>query len=291
MCSQFELYARVGKMTEQRNDQRHDGATPMTTQTKDERLSPDDRDFVTALASGLDVILAFDHANPRMTLSEVAAKTGMNRARARRFLLTLNALGYVRKQHRHFELAPKTLQLGYAFLSANNYRTVIQQHLEDITQKTGESSSLGVLDGSDVIYVGRSAAPHRLMAITLAIGTRLPAVLTSMGRVLLAQLPDDELDALLETVTLERHTERTITDKAELRDCLRRVREQGYCIVDQELDSGLRSLAVPAFDAHGKLLGAINVSTNAARIDLATLTENFLPLLREKAEQIASQVS
>lgn len=263
----------------------------MITQTNDEPLKPDDRDFVTALASGLDVILAFDHDNPRMTLSEVAAKTGMNRARARRFLLTLNALGYVRKQHRHFALAPKTLQLGYAFLSANNYRTVIQQHLEDITQQTGESSSLGVLDGNDVTYVCRSAAPHRLMVITLAIGTRLPAVSTSMGRMLLAQLPDEDLDALLETVTLEQHTERTITDKTELRECLRQVREQGYCIVDQELDSGLRSLAVPAFDAHGKLLGAINISTNAARIDMTMLTERFLPLLREKAQQIASQVN
>ena len=263
----------------------------MTTHLKDEPLSPDDRDFVTALASGLDVILAFDHANPRMTLSEVAAKTGMNRARARRFLLTLNALGYVRKQHRHFELAPRTLQLGYAFLSANNYRPVIQQHLEDITAQIGESSSLGVLDGSDVIYVARSAAPHRLMAITLSVGTRLPAVATSMGRALLAQLPEDELEALLETLTLERYTERTIVDKDELRVRLRQVRQQGYCIVDQELDSALRSLAVPTFDANGKLLGAINVSTNAARIDLATLTERFLPLLQEKTRQIAIQVS
>jgi len=263
----------------------------MTTQMKDEPLSPDDRDFVTALASGLDVILAFDHANPRMTLSEVAAKTGMNRARARRFLLTLNSLGYVRKQNRHFELAPRTLQLGYAFLSANNYRTVIQQHLEDITAQIGESSSLGVLDGSEVIYVARSAAPHRLMAIALSVGTRLPAVATSMGRVLLAQLPENELEALLETATLTRYTERTIVDKDELRVRLRQVRQQGYCIVDQELDSALRSLAVPAFDANGTLLGAINVSTNAARIDLATLTERFLPLLQEKTRQIAIQVS
>ncbi|MDV6318174.1 IclR family transcriptional regulator C-terminal domain-containing protein [Chromohalobacter sp. HP20-39] len=263
----------------------------MITQTNDEPLKPDDRDFVTALASGLEVIMAFDQAKPRMTLSEVATKTHMNRAKARRFLLTLHALGYVRKQERYFELSPKTLQLGYAFLSANNYRTVIQQHLEDITHQTGESSSLGVLDGDEVTYVCRSAATHRLMAITLAIGTRLPAVATSMGRVLLARLPDDKLDALLATVTLTQHTERTITDKDELRDCLHQVREQGYCIVDQELDSGLRSLAVPAFDAHGKLLGAINVSTNAARIDMTMLTERFLPLLREKAQQIASQVN
>lgn len=263
----------------------------MTTPTKEDILSPDDRDFVTALASGLEVILAFDDATPRMTLSEVAAKTDMNRARARRFLLTLHALGYVRKQHRHFELAPKALQLGYAFLSANNYRSVIQQHLEDITQRIGESSSLGVLDDGEVIYVARSAAPHRLMAISLSIGTRLPAVATSMGRVLLAQLPTAELDALLAATTLRAHTEHTITDPQALRERLAEVRRDGYCIVDQELDSGLRSLAVPAFDANGKLLGAINVSTNAARIDLATLTDTFLPLLQEKADQIRSQVS
>lgn len=263
----------------------------MSTQPKEETLSPDDRDFVTALASGLDVILAFDSDTPRMTLSEVAAKTGMNRARARRFLLTLHSLGYVRKQNRHFELAPKALQLGYAYLSANNYRSVIQQHLEDITQRLGESSSLGVLDGNEVMYVARSSAPHRLMAITLSIGTRLPAVATSMGRVLMAYLGDDEREALLAKTELKAYTEHTITDKQALRDCLAEVRRQGYCIVDQELDSGLRSLAVPAFDANGKLLGAINISTNAARIDLATLTDSFLPLLQEKTRQIQMQVT
>ncbi|MCP1367984.1 helix-turn-helix domain-containing protein, partial [Halomonas sp. BBD48] len=207
----------------------------MSTQPKEETLSPDDRDFVTALASGLDVILAFDSDTPRMTLSEVAAKTGMNRARARRFLLTLHSLGYVRKQNRHFELAPKALQLGYAYLSANNYRSVIQQHLEDITQTLGESSSLGVLDGNEVMYVARSSAPHRLMAITLSIGTRLPAVATSMGRVLMAYLGDDEREALLAKTELKAYTEHTITDKQALRDCLAEVRRQGYCIVDQEL--------------------------------------------------------
>ncbi|MCG7602227.1 helix-turn-helix domain-containing protein [Halomonas sp. McH1-25] len=263
----------------------------MSTQPKEETLSPDDRDFVTALASGLDVILAFDSDTPRMTLSEVAAKTGMNRARARRFLLTLHSLGYVRKQNRHFELAPKALQLGYAYLSANNYRSVIQQHLEDITQTLGESSSLGVLDGNEVMYVARSSAPHRLMAITLSIGTRLPAVATSMGRVLMAYLGDDEREALLAKTELKAYTEHTITDKQALRDCLAEVRRQGYCIVDQELDSGLRSLAVPAFDANGKMLGAINISTNAARIDLATLTDSFLPLLQEKTRQIQMQVT
>ncbi|MDR5905352.1 IclR family transcriptional regulator C-terminal domain-containing protein [Halomonas qiaohouensis] len=263
----------------------------MNAPMQEDTLQPDDRDFVTALASGLEVILAFDGANPRMTLSEVAARTGMNRARARRFLLTLHALGYVRKEQRYFELAPKVLQLGYSFLSANNYRSVIQQYLEDITAEIGESSSLGVLDGDEVIYVARSAAKHRLMAITLSVGTRLPAAHTSMGRVLLAQLPDAELDAYLERVVLERYTDKTITDKDELKACVLKVREQGYAVSDQELDSGLRSLAIPAFDANGRLLGAINISTNAARIDLETLTGRFLPLLQQKAQLIRTHVS
>ena len=262
----------------------------MASAAQDEVLSPEDRDFVTALASGLEVILAFDEEHPRMTLSEVAARTGMNRARARRFLLTLHALGYVRKEQRVFELAPRVLQLGYAFLSANNYRSVIQQVLEDITRESGESSSLGVLDGEEVTYVARSSSRHRLMAITLSVGTRLPAAYTSMGRVLLAQLPDGELDAWLERAVLERHTEKTITDKAELRKCILQVRQQGYAIADQELDSGLRSIAVPAFDANGKLLGAINISTNAARVSHETLMGQYLTLLQRKTREIRESV-
>ncbi|TLF53078.1 IclR family transcriptional regulator [Halomonas urmiana] len=257
---------------------------------QEEVLGPDDRDFVTALASGLEVILAFDEEHPRMTLSEVAARTGMNRARARRFLLTLHSLGYVRKTQRHFELAPRVLQLGYAFLSANGYQSVIQQVLEDITAECGESSSLGVLDGDEVTYVARSAAKHRLMAISLAVGTRLPAAHTSMGRVLLAQLPDDELEAFLARVTLERYTDKTVTDTAALRERILEARRQGYAVADQELDSGLRSLAVPAFYATGRLIGAINISTNAARVDFDTLLGEYLPLLQDKARQIRQQV-
>lgn len=277
-------YSASGEQTIQDND-----GTIMALE--EEILSPDDRDFVTALASGLEVILAFDEAHPRMTLSEVASRTGMNRARARRFLLTLHALGYVRKRQRYFELAPRVLQLGYAFLSANNYRSVIQQILEDITSESGESSSLAMLDGDEVIYVARSAAHHRLMAITLSVGTRLPAAHTSMGRVLLAQLTDTELDAYLDRVTLERYTDKTVTDKAILKKQILEIRQQGYAIADQELDPGLRSLAVPAFDANGKLLGAINISTNAARVDLDTLMQKHLPLLRQKSLEIRSSIS
>lgn len=253
-------------------------------------LRPDHRDFVTALASGLQVIRAFDACHPRMTLSEVAARTGMNRAKARRFLLTLHGLGYVRRQDRYFELAPKTLQLGYAFLSANNYQSVIRQHLEQITEATGESSSMGVLQGADVIYVARSAAPHRLMTIALSVGTHLPAAATSMGRMLLAMLAPDALEALLGELTLTRYTERTVTDPTELRQHIEQARSQGYCIVDQELESGLRSLAVPVHNMRGTLLGAINVSTNAARVENSTLTREFLPLLQKASAEIADEV-
>lgn len=258
---------------------------------QEEILSEDSRDFVTALASGLEVIQAFDHDHPRMTLSEVATRTGMNRAKARRFLLTLHALGYVRKQQRYFELAPRVLQLGYAFLSANNYRDVIQQYLEDITAETGESSSLGVLDGNEVIYVARSAAKHRLMAITLSVGTRLPAAHTSMGRMLLAQLSDTELEHVLSSLVLEPYTDKTVTDVHELRSQISKARQQGYAISDQELDSGLRSIAVPVYDAKQHLMGAINISTNAARVDLDTLINVYLPVLQKKVAQIRSHIN
>lgn len=258
---------------------------------QEEMLSTESRDFVTALASGLEVIQAFDAEHPRMTLSEVATRTGMNRAKARRFLLTLHALGYVRKEQRYFELAPRVLQLGYAFLSANNYQGVIQQYLEEITAETGESSSLGVLDGSDAIYVARSAAKHRLMAITLSVGTRLPAAHTSMGRILLAQLSDEDLDHFLTTISLERYTEKTVTDVKELRDRIMKARQQGYAISDQELDSGLRSIAVPVFDAKQHLMGAINISTNAARVDLDTLVNVYLPVLQSKVAHIRAHIN
>ncbi len=148
-----------------------------------------------------------------------------------------------------------------------------------------------MLDGDDVTYVARSSSRHRLMAITLSVGTRLPAAHTSMGRVLLAQLPEDELEAFLSRIVLEPHTDKTITDKAELRRCILEVRQQGYAIVDHELDSGLRSVAVPAFDANGRLLGAINISTNAARINYDTLMRQYLPLLQDKAREIRASAS
>lgn len=249
-------------------------------------LKPGDRDYVGALAAGLEVLQAFDAEHPRMTLSEVAARTDMDRAKARRFLLTLHALGFVRRSGRQFELTPRVLQLGYAYQASNQYRAVIQQYLEDITAELGESSSLAVLDGDDVVYVIRSAARHRLMAITLSVGTRLPAAYTSMGRVLLAQLPDVEREACLEQLPLEPYTAASLTDRKALREEIAKVRAQGYALVDQELDLGLRSVAVPVFAGSGELLGALNISTNAARVDMDTLLQTYLPRLQAVADKV-----
>ncbi len=256
----------------------------------DNKLQPGDRDYVAALASGLQILTAFDAEHPRMTLTEMASRTDMDRAKARRFLLTLDALGYVRRSGRYFELTPRVLELGHAFQTSNTYRTVIQHYLQDITAEIGESSSLSVLDGIEVVYVVRSAAPHRLMAITLSVGTRLPAAYTSMGRVLLAQLSDAELDRRLAQITLHAHTPHSLTDIQALREEIMRTRQQGCSIVDQELDLGLRSVAAPVFAGNGDLLGAINISTNAARVPLEVLEQDYLPRLLQLADSVRRTV-
>lgn len=253
---------------------------------EEQTLQPGDRDYVAALATGLDVLQAFDAEHPRMTLSEVAAKANVDRAKARRFLLTLHALGFVRRDGRQFELTPRVMQLGFAYLSSNRFHAVVQQHLQDVTRDLGESSSLAVLDGDEVVYMVRSSARHRLMAITLSVGTRLPAAYTSMGRVLLAQMSDVEVEAFLQRTPLRAFTPNSVTDAHRLRQSILDARQQHYAIVDQELDSGLRSVAVPLFSGQGELLGAINISTNSTRVDLATLKDRYLPRLQEAANNI-----
>lgn len=256
----------------------------------DTKLQPGDRDYVAALASGLQILKAFDAEHPRMTLTEMAGRTDMDRAKARRFLLTLDALGYVRRTGRHFELTPRVLELGHAFQASNQYRAVIQHYLQDITAEIGESSSLSVLDGAEVVYVVRSAALHRLMGISLSVGTRLPAAYTSMGRVLLAQLSSAQLEALLPDIQLQAHTPKSLTSMDALRAELDSVRQQGYSIVDQELDLGLRSVATPVFAGNGDLLGAINISTNAARVPLELLLDDYLPRLQNMAATVYKTV-
>ncbi|GAA3586127.1 IclR family transcriptional regulator C-terminal domain-containing protein [Klugiella xanthotipulae] len=249
---------------------------------------PATEQFVQSLARGLAVIRAFDANHPAMTLSEVAKRTDLNRAAARRFLLTLVELGYMRTDGRMFELTPLVLQLGYSFLSGQSLPRIAQPLLEDLSASMHESVSMAVLDGSDIVYVARIHT-KRIMSIGISVGTRFPASVTSMGRVLLAGLGEDELNAFLGRVELTALTERTLTDPAALHAEIVRVREQGWAMVDQELELGLRSVAVPVYDPQGRVVAALNVSMQASLHSTDDITETIVTMvtgLQEVAEKI-----
>ena len=222
-----------------------------------------DGDFVQSLERGLSVIRAFDAEHPKLTLSEVAARTGLSRAAARRFLRTLVQLGYMRSDGSRFALRPKILELGYAYLSSLTLPEVAMPHLEQLVEQVHESSSVSELDGDDVVYIAR-VPTKRIMTVTISVGTRFPAYATSMGRVLLAAQPDERLDEYLTSTSLRGLTGHTITSTTALRRELRKIRTQGWALVDQELEEGLRSIAAPIRDADGQVIAAINLSTHAA---------------------------
>jgi IclR family transcriptional regulator, pca regulon regulatory protein len=245
-----------------------------------------DGNFVQSLDRGLAVIRAFDAQHPRLNLSEVARATGLTRAAARRFLLTLVKLGYVRMEGREFSLRPRVLELGYSYLSGLTLPEVAQPHLESLVAQVDESSSISVLDGDDVVYVAR-VHTKRIMTVLITVGTRFPAYATSMGRVLLAALPDHELDDYLARADLTSLTTRTVTDAGALRARLDRVRRAGYALVDQELEEGLRSAAAPVCNRAGTVVAAVNLSVSASRTSLRQLEEQFVPPLLETAAQIS----
>ncbi|MDO8390205.1 MAG: IclR family transcriptional regulator [Actinomycetota bacterium] len=242
-------------------------------------------EFVQSLERGLAVIRAFSRDRPRLTLSDVARETGMTRAAARRFLITLESLGYVSSDGRLFSLRPSVLQLGYAYLSSFSLAEIAQDHLEKLAEALHESCSASVLDGEDIVYVAR-ASTNRIMTIGLSVGARLPAYCTSMGRVLLAELDEAAIASYFATANLAARTDRTITDRDELRAELIRVREQGWCLLDQELEDGVRSVAIPVRDASGRVVAAINASAHATRVTIETLREEVLPRLQGCAVQI-----
>jgi len=246
-------------------------------------------DFVHSLERGLAVIRCFSGERPRLTLSEVARQAGISRAAARRSLITLQTLGYVGSDERQFYLTPRVLTLGYAYLSSLSLADVAQSHLTELANQVHESCSASVLDGFDIVYVAR-AATKRIMTISLSVGTRLPAHATSMGRVLLAALRDDRLDAYLAEATLVPLTERTIVDRDRLRAEVERTRTRGWCLVDQELEDGVRSIAVPLHDAGGRVVAAVNTSAHATRVPLTTLQRSFLPKLRDCAAAIDGEL-
>ncbi len=247
-------------------------------------------EFVQSLARGLDVIQAFGPDRPELTISEVAKHTGLTRAVARRFLLTLTELGHVETDGRRFRLRPKVLDLGYAYLSSQPWWQVAQPRLEAAAATLRESCSVAMLDGTDIVYVARVPAT-RIMTINLNIGTRLPAHATSLGRVILAALEESALCDYFAMADRTVFTKRTITSEAELRVACAQVAEQGYSLVDQELENGLRSLAVPLRNRVGKVIAAINVGTHAARTTKAEMLQQFLPVLRNTADAICRDMN
>jgi IclR family pca regulon transcriptional regulator len=248
-----------------------------------------DAHHVQSLERGLAVIRAFDVEHPELTLSEVARICDLTRAAARRFLLTLADLGYVRTDGRFFRLSPRVLELGYAYLSSLSLPEVAQPHLERLVAEVRESSSACVLDGDDVVYVAR-VPTNRIMTVAINVGTRFPAYATSMGRVLLSALPDPALAAYLDRVELGRLTARTVASRTALRTELIRVRAQGYAIVDQELEEGLRSIAVPVRDRAGVVMAAVNISVHASRTSVETMRHDLLPQLLAAAARIEADL-
>lgn len=246
-------------------------------------------DFVQSLDRGLAVIRAFGPDRERLSLSEVARATGLTRAAARRFLLTLVKLGYVRSDGREFSLRPRVLELGYAYLSGLALPEVAAPHMEELVARLHESSSISVLDGHHVVYVVR-VPTKRIMTVAISVGTRFPAYATSMGRVLLATMSEEELDRYLADAVLEPFTSRTVTDPGRLREIVRDVARQGYAIVDQELEEGLRAVAAPIRGAADVGSAAINVSAHASRVSMTTLRSEILPELLKTARQIEADL-
>jgi IclR family pca regulon transcriptional regulator len=249
------------------------------------RLTDRETDFVQSLQRGLAVIRAFDADNPTLTLSDVARSTGLARAAARRFLLTLVDLGYIRVEGRQFRLSPQVLELGRAYLASLRIPEIALPHLRDATAELRESSSLAVLDGTDIVYVAHAPA-KRILSITINIGARDPAFATSLGRVLLAGQDDDWLDHYLSTIELPTITPRTINTPDKLRAELMRIRRQGWALVDQELEEGLRAIAAPIHDEHGNVIAAANLAVHASRWNNDTIHDTLLPRLLQATTAI-----
>jgi IclR family pca regulon transcriptional regulator len=238
------------------------------------------------LERGLAVIQAFSHETPAMRLSEVARRTGISRATARRILLTLESLGFVRSDGRDFSLSPRVLSLGWAYLSALNLWEIAQPFMEELSGELRETCSATTLDLPDIVFVARVPA-RRIMMMSLGVGSRIPAYATAMGRVLLAGMPDEQVAAHLAETPLEALTHRTITDPARLRAIVSAAREQGFSLVDEELELGLRSLSVPLNGPDGRAVAALNLCAATARVSVEEMHARFLPAMLATAGTIS----
>lgn len=242
--------------------------------------------YVQSFARGLQVIRSFSAGAPRQTLSEVAAASGLTRAGARRILLTLQTLGYVASDGKLFALTPRILDLGFAYLSSMPIWNRAEPVMEALVRRVQESCSAAVLDATDIVYVMR-VPTHKIMRISLGVGSRLPAWCTSMGRLLLADLPDDEIRARLEATPHEAFTRSTVTEPEALLARVMQARRQGWCLVNQELEEGLISIAAPIVDRAGRAVAALNISGQANRTSAKVMQETMLPALLDSAREIS----
>jgi IclR family transcriptional regulator, pca regulon regulatory protein len=246
-----------------------------------------DPNFMTSLARGLAVIQAFSQRQCELTVSQISTKTGFSRAAVRRCLYTLAKLGFAASEDsRHFHLRPRVLALGHSYISSMPLAAMAQPILENVSYILHESCSVAALDRTDIVYIAR-ANVTRIMSIDLVVGSRLPAFCTSMGRVLMADLPAEKLDEFLARVEFKRYTGRTVANAEKLLQILRLVQRNGYCIVDQELESGLRSMAVPIRDMAGRVVAALNVGAHAQRVSIQDLQVRFLPHLNAAAQELS----
>ena len=244
-------------------------------------------DFIEALARGIDVIRAFQPRQPVMSLAAVAAATGLARPTARRILLTLEQMGYVRAANGAFELTPRVLDLGMTYVLSRNLWEVARPHMERLVSRTHESSSIAQLDGSDIVYVARVAVP-KIIALAVTIGTRFPAMQTSLGKVLLAALPPAEAEQVLAEPSRSGITARWQPSAAERAAALREVRARGWALTDEQLAPGIRSVAAPLRDGEGEVIAALNVTVHAAETPVDVLTGEYLPLLLQTAGAISA---
>lgn len=274
-------------LTEKETDPMKTGATKKgdsATHTSSSR-----REAMGGLAKGLEVIRAFTHDSPSLTLSEIASRAGLPAATARRCLLTLAECGYVMQSGRNFLLRPKVLELGGAYLDSMNIEVLTKTYLEDLASQTGDSSALTVLDRTDIVYVAR-ASVRTLLRLEAHVGSRFPAYATSMGRVLLAGLSPQRLDNYFEEAEISALTDRTVTDRAKLRSLIDECRRVGYSAVEDELAYGVVAVAVPVFDKTRRVVAALNSSSHSKKITRAKLAKERVPLLQTISAQISREL-
>lgn len=248
------------------------------------------KDFVKSLERGLAVIRAMGSQSEPMTLSEVAQRAGIPRAAARRFLITLSELAYVESDGRLFRLTPRVMELGYGYLSGLSLPDLAIPHIEHLVNEVKQPSEGAILDGDEIVYVFRVPGPY-IMSSNVNVGARMPAHATALGKMLLADLPDAELDDFLKDNSFDAFTERTVTDPGKLRADIEEARELGYALVDQELEPGLCAIAVPIKTRSGDESVAINVSSSIVHHSPESMVEKVLPALRLTADQIAADLA